>query len=70
MTPSLLTGMASPWQPDTPCPLALSLSLPVSLISECPSVPSPPVPPLGNPPYCYFDPLLPLAYITLFAELF
>lgn len=27
MATSLLTGMASPWQEDTPCPLALPLSL-------------------------------------------
>lgn len=55
MAPSLLTGMASPWQPDTPCPLAPALS--VLLISGCPSAPSPPLPPLSNPAYCYFDPV-------------
>lgn len=27
MATSLLTGIASPWQEGTPCPLALSLSL-------------------------------------------
>lgn len=64
VAPSLLTGMVSPWQPDTPCPLALSLSLPVSLISGCPSAPSPPFPPLGNLPYCYFDPVPPPAHIA------
>lgn len=55
MTPSLLTGMASPWQPDTPCPLAPALS--VLLISGCPSGPSARLPPLSNPAYCYFDPV-------------
>ena len=64
VAPSLLTGMVSPWQPDTPCPLALSLSLPVSLISGCPSAPSPPFPPLGNLLYCYFDPVPPTAHFA------
>lgn len=62
VAPSLLTSMASPWQPDTPCPLAFSPSL--SLFSRCPSAPSPPLPPLGNPTHCYFDPVPPSAHIA------
>ena len=64
VAPSLLTGMVSPWQPDTPCPLVLSLSLSVSLIPGCPSASPPPLTPLGNPPYCYFDPAPPSVHIT------
>lgn len=71
VAPSLLTGMVSPWQPDTPCPLVLSLSPPVSLIPGCPSASSPPLTPLGNPPYCYFWPTTPIgAYHLLFSPIF
>lgn len=55
MAPSLLTGTAAPWQPDTPCPLALSL--PVLLIPGRPSAPSPPLSPQSDPTYCCFDPV-------------
>lgn len=40
MALSLLTGVPTAWKPDTPCPLALSLS--VFHILGCPLAASPP----------------------------
>lgn len=60
--------MDSPLQPDTPCPLALALS--VFLILGCPLAPVPPSPePRSNSAYCYFDPVPSRLHIASFRKM-
>lgn len=61
MALSLLTGVPTAWKPDTPCPLALSVSLPHFWVSLSCITPSPE--PSSNLAYCYFDPV-PSSYIA------